>query len=145
MPLRRASCGEEKCTGSPPNMIRPEVGVWTPETHLIRVDFPAPLSPTIAVISPLRAQMVTSVTACTAPNHLLSLSTNRRTSEALGAVAPSDVSFDDADAGGLSAGDGVKGSVGFIVGTSQAGPRAPPRCQRSAAGRTREPTRASAR
>src|SRR5713101_9073611 len=145
MPARRAPSGEEKCTGSPPNMMRPEVGVWTPEIHLIRVDFPAPLSPTIAVISPLRAQMVTSLTAWTAPNHFLTLSTSRRTSLALGIVAPSDVSFDTADAGGLSAEGGVKGSVGFIVGTSQAGPRAQPRCRRPAAGRTREPTRGSAR
>src|SRR5438874_7913290 len=118
MPARRASSGEEKCTGSPPNMMRPEVGEWTPETHLIRVDFPAPLSPTIAVISPLRAQMVTSVMACTAPNHLLTLSTNRRTSEALGTVAPSAVPFDNADDGVLSAGDGVRDSFVLIVGTS---------------------------
>src|ERR1700694_5441731 len=117
MPARLASSGEEKCTALPPSKIWPAVGAWTPAMHLISVDLPAPLSPTIAVISPLRAHSVISVRACTAPNHLLTCSTSRRTSEA-GGVARPDGSFDNAVEGGLSAGGGVKGSFAFIVDTS---------------------------
>src|SRR5262245_18759322 len=43
---------------------------WMPATHLIRVDLPAPLSPTSAITSPLRTSKPTSVVACTEPNDL---------------------------------------------------------------------------
>src|SRR5919201_6088157 len=36
-----------------------------PATHLIRVDLPAPLSPTSAITSPSRTSKSTSVSACT--------------------------------------------------------------------------------
>src|ERR1700730_3222530 len=39
-----------------------------PATHLIRVDLPAPLSPTSAMTSPWRTSKSTSVSACTDPN-----------------------------------------------------------------------------
>src|SRR5579884_3946528 len=115
MPARRASSGEVKCIGSPPNKIRPSVGAWTPEIHLIKVDLPAPLSPIMAVISPLRAQIVTSVSACTAPNHLLTLSMSRRTSDAAGIAASSD---ERPDNGGLSSEDEKRDSFALIVDTS---------------------------
>ena len=38
-----------------------------PATHLIRVDLPAPLSPTRAITSPVRTSNSTSVSACTEP------------------------------------------------------------------------------
>src|SRR5947207_8098244 len=38
--------------------------------HLIRVDLPAPLSPTRAITSPSRTSKSTSVNACTEPNDL---------------------------------------------------------------------------
>src|SRR6266516_2984661 len=41
-----------------------------PEMILIRVDLPAPLSPTRAVTSPAGAAKSTSLSACTAPNRL---------------------------------------------------------------------------
>src|SRR5262245_26442681 len=40
---------------------------WMPATHLISVDFPAPLSPTSAITSPARTSKSTSVSACTEP------------------------------------------------------------------------------
>ena len=39
-------------TGWPSMAIVPADGAWTPETILISVDLPAPLSPTSATISP---------------------------------------------------------------------------------------------
>src|SRR5215467_7791634 len=39
-----------------------------PATHLMRVDLPAPLSPTSAITSPERTSKSTSVSACTDPN-----------------------------------------------------------------------------
>src|SRR5258705_3743004 len=39
-----------------------------PATHLIRVDLPAPLSPTSAMTSPSRTSKSTSLSACTDPN-----------------------------------------------------------------------------
>src|SRR4029453_9832881 len=39
-----------------------------PATHLMRVDLPAPLSPTSAMTSPVRTSKSTSVSACTEPN-----------------------------------------------------------------------------
>ena len=45
----------------------PLSGEWMPATHLIRVDLPAPLSPTRAITSPGRTSKSTSVSACTEP------------------------------------------------------------------------------
>ena len=52
MPARRASIGERKCTGSPPSRISPASGITAPQSALISVDLPAPLSPITARISP---------------------------------------------------------------------------------------------
>src|SRR5690348_11671926 len=42
-----------------------------PAMHLIRVDLPAPLSPTSAITSPALTEKSTSVRACTEPNDLV--------------------------------------------------------------------------
>src|SRR5579872_6048120 len=52
MPRRRASAGPWTSSGAPFNRISPESGLCTPEISLIRVDLPAPLSPTSASTSP---------------------------------------------------------------------------------------------
>src|SRR5215217_1982300 len=54
-------------TSLPSNTTRPPSGAWVPATHLIRVDLPAPLSPTRAITSPGRTWKSTSVSACTEP------------------------------------------------------------------------------
>src|SRR6059036_2713349 len=41
-----------------------------PAMHLMRVDLPAPLSPTRAITDPSRTMKSTSVSACTEPNDL---------------------------------------------------------------------------
>src|SRR5450759_746269 len=48
-----------------------------PAMHLIRVDLPAPLSPTSAVTSPARASNATPRSTCTAPKLLPPLRTSR--------------------------------------------------------------------
>src|SRR2546423_9068338 len=55
-------------TGFPSKRISPLSGLWMPATHLIRVDLPAPLSPTSAMTSPSRTSKSTSASACTDPN-----------------------------------------------------------------------------
>src|SRR5512132_2241431 len=55
-------------TGFPSKRISPLSAVLIPATHLIRVDLPAPLSPTSAITSPWRTSKSTSVSACTEPN-----------------------------------------------------------------------------
>src|ERR1700742_3582268 len=57
--------------GEPSKTISPESNGWIPATHLIRVLFPAPLSPTRAVTSPARTSKSTSRRTWTAPKLLL--------------------------------------------------------------------------
>ena len=52
MPAWLASRGELNSTSLPSIMILPEVGLCTPERILIKVDLPAPLSPSSAWTSP---------------------------------------------------------------------------------------------
>src|SRR3954471_15302459 len=52
MPARRASPGLRNCTGWPSRRISPLSGTIAPESALIRLDLPAPLSPITARISP---------------------------------------------------------------------------------------------
>src|SRR5690606_17607731 len=59
-------------TGRPSNSIWPESMGWMPAMHLMRVDFPAPLSPTRAITSPRRTVKSTSCSTWTAPKLLLS-------------------------------------------------------------------------
>src|SRR5579864_1826529 len=68
IPSFPASFGPWMCTSWPSNRISPLSGVCVPATHFTSVDFPAPLSPTSAITSPLRTSKSTSVRACTDPN-----------------------------------------------------------------------------
>jgi len=52
MPASRASMGDWKDTARPSSQISPLSGVTAPDSALIRVDLPAPLSPITARISP---------------------------------------------------------------------------------------------
>src|SRR5947209_4124980 len=45
--------------------------------HLMRVDLPAPLSPTSAITSPLLTSMSTPLSACTEPNDLVRFRSSR--------------------------------------------------------------------
>jgi hypothetical protein len=51
-PARQASRGVRPVNVSPAMSISPASGVIAPETHLMSVDFPAPLAPRRAWISP---------------------------------------------------------------------------------------------
>src|SRR5918998_3143770 len=72
-------------TGSPLNTISPESIGWIPAMHLIRVDLPAPLSPTSAITSPGATWKSTSYRAWTAPK----LFETRRSSRTGDSVTPS--------------------------------------------------------
>src|SRR5438067_1594428 len=71
MPSATASAGPCRTVSTPCQRIVPESAAKMPETHLINVDLPAPLSPTRATTSDGRTSNRTSVSACTAPNRLL--------------------------------------------------------------------------
>src|SRR5215470_8892053 len=70
MPSLAASFGPWMCTSCPSNRIRPLSAAWVPATHLIRVDLPAPLSPTSAITSPERTSKSTPRNASTDPKLL---------------------------------------------------------------------------
>ena len=67
MPARNASSGAENETGSPSTKSAPSLGSIAPEKILTSVDFPAPLSPTIACVSPLSSEKSTPRRASTWP------------------------------------------------------------------------------
>src|SRR2546423_8102236 len=71
MPRATASAGPCRTVSAPSQMIVPESAGKMPETILMSVDFPAPLSPTRATTSDGRTSKRASVSACTAPNRLL--------------------------------------------------------------------------
>ena len=77
IPLARASRGESKSTGSPSNRYSPSLGLCTPARVLMRVDLPAPLSPSRQVTSPARTNIDTSWRAITEPKYLETFSTSR--------------------------------------------------------------------
>ena len=54
MPWSSAARGEENCTAWPSTVSVPSLCGCRPEMILIRVDFPAPLSPSTQVTSPAR-------------------------------------------------------------------------------------------
>ena len=60
-------------TGLPSIRISPSVGWCTPESVLIRVDLPAPLSPSRHITSPACTFMVTPFSAITEPKRLTML------------------------------------------------------------------------
>src|ERR671916_390179 len=69
MPRSRASRGEPKRTSSPSTSTFPSSCWWTPERILIRVDFPAPLSPSRHMTSPAPTLMEMSCRAMTCPKY----------------------------------------------------------------------------
>jgi hypothetical protein len=69
IPRSMASRGESKRTSSPSSAMAPLVGWWTPEKILIRVDFPAPLSPSRHVTCPALTSMEMSSRATTCPKY----------------------------------------------------------------------------
>src|ERR1700738_1472734 len=72
MPSLRAVSGSRSWTGWPSIRISPLSGEVAPHSILTSVDLPAPLSPTIAEISPARMLMSTPSTALIVPNDLRS-------------------------------------------------------------------------
>src|SRR5699024_15632 len=66
-----ASLGEENLCRAPLMTRSPSSAAWTPAMTLIRVDLPAPLSPTRPTTSPRPTVRWMSVRAWTAPNRLL--------------------------------------------------------------------------
>src|SRR4051812_34892893 len=87
MPSERAWSTSRKVTSSPLTTIRPESAFWKPAMIFIRVDLPAPLSPSSPSTSPLRRCRLMSRRAVTAPNRLETFST-RRTSSARTSAMP---------------------------------------------------------
>src|SRR5512147_3160376 len=71
MPRSRASRGPAKVTGLPWKMISPSVGWYTPETILMKVDLPAPLSPSRPITWPGKISMLMSLTATRPPKRLV--------------------------------------------------------------------------
>src|SRR5262245_66250742 len=67
MPRRRISPGSLPLSIWPTKRIVPPLGAWTPVMVFIRVDLPAPLSPTSPTTSPGSTAKVTPRSACTAP------------------------------------------------------------------------------
>src|SRR5271154_434133 len=88
IPLSRASCGEEKETRRWSSSISPLSSWKTPETALIRVDLPAPLSPARATTSPGCTSSETPASACTPPKCLVASRTVRMGARSLN-LAPS--------------------------------------------------------
>src|SRR5688572_5744294 len=80
MVLIPAACdsrGSAKETSSPLKRTWPSSGVYTPVITLIRVDFPAPFSPTRACTSPGRSSKETSSRASTPGNRFVTRRTSR--------------------------------------------------------------------
>src|SRR5215213_8273534 len=77
IPASCASRGLAKETRSPAKKISPSSGQWTPVTTLIKVDFPAPFSPTSACTSPVPSPKETSSSARTPGNLLVTPRTSR--------------------------------------------------------------------
>src|ERR1700730_17963142 len=68
IPCFAASLGEWRATRSPSMKISPCSGWWMPPRMFIKVDFPAPLTPTRPTISPACASKETSSSAWTPGN-----------------------------------------------------------------------------
>src|SRR6266496_3091654 len=71
MPMACASRGLWKRTGLPSKMISPALGTNRPESTFIKVDLPAPLSPTTPSTSPRARWKLTPSSAVMAPKYLL--------------------------------------------------------------------------
>src|SRR5918993_1836691 len=99
MPASSASRGEPKATGAPSTRNAPLVGRCTPDSVLIRVDLPAPLSPRRHRTSPPRTVIETPASAITGPKCLTMLRTSMRGGSATMLTAmsalPSDLLADE--------------------------------------------------
>src|SRR3954469_17942511 len=82
MPSERAWSTERSSTSSPLTTRRPSSGFWKPETILMSVDLPAPLSPSRPSTSPLRRCRLMSRSAVTGPKRLATRSTRSTPSSA---------------------------------------------------------------
>src|SRR5690242_5310427 len=87
MPSARAWSTERSSTSSPLTTSRPASGFWKPETILMSVDLPAPLSPSSPSTSPLRRCRLMSRSAVTGPKRLATFSTRRTSSSARDSAA----------------------------------------------------------
>src|SRR5438552_8273343 len=76
IPAAWASSGRVKETGTPRYRIWPLSGAYTPVSSLIRVDLPAPFSPTRACTSPGASANDTSSSASTPGNRLATPTTS---------------------------------------------------------------------
>ena len=86
MPRAVAACGLRTWTSRPSSDRRPRSGSSTPAMIFIRVDLPAPLSPTSPITSPRRTSRSAPRRASTAPK-LLTIPPARRWAAAPGASA----------------------------------------------------------
>src|SRR5580693_2754986 len=78
MPSFMADLGEVISTKRPSTLISPRSGRWTPARILIKVDLPAPLSPTKPHTWPAGTSKLTPLRACTLEYHLCKLRTEIR-------------------------------------------------------------------
>src|SRR5215510_1140306 len=103
MPAAMASRGLARRHGIPSIATVPASGRWTPSRMRMRVDFPAPFSPTSAWISPAVTLKLTSSSAVVAPKRLvtwLALTAGAGTTAA-GTVLASAIMLSPRDAGDL--------------------------------------------
>src|SRR3954447_2500751 len=82
MPCARASSTLFGANGLPCRNIWPASGFWKPQMILIRVDLPAPLSPSRPSTSPFFRCRLTSLSAVTGPKRLATCSTRSTSSGA---------------------------------------------------------------
>src|SRR3954452_5191239 len=87
MPSAAASRGVPSETGSPSKRTSPASEDWAPDRPLIRVDLPAPLSPTSAVTLPASTLMFTPLSTSTGPK-LLRMSRSSMIGTATGRSSP---------------------------------------------------------
>src|SRR5215471_9621234 len=76
MPSRRASLGERMLTSAPSILMLPELGRSIPDRMLIRVDLPAPFSPSRQSTSPCRTVTLTRSLARTPGNRFVMLTSS---------------------------------------------------------------------
>src|SRR6478609_2043770 len=79
MPRPDASCGDASVTGTSSNRTSPESYCCAPESPLISVDLPAPLSPTSALTMPAWILRFTPLSTSTGPKLLRTSRNSMRT------------------------------------------------------------------
>src|SRR3954453_15682827 len=94
MPSERAWSTDLSSVSSPLMISRPSSGFWKPELILIRVDLPAPLSPSSPSTSPLPRGRALLRSAVTGPKRLATPPTRRTSSDAAATARPPHVDVD---------------------------------------------------